>query len=179
MKVIYNPNKNLEARAIRQILGKRETVTAGEICNEPNLNLPDLSEIIMRLAEYELFNSMDWPLSPASEIFPYKPDLIVGKEYDVLFVQSGSYRILSEGGDHRSKPEPYQFHRELFEMSDWTIPNGWKVAWVDGEPILHPSIWDNYLFVECFQGSSEAQDQFVEGLKSHFPETYKRWLASQ
>jgi hypothetical protein len=179
MKAKYNPNKNLEARSIRQLIGTREFVTAREICDEFDLILPDLSEIMLRLEEYQLITTGDWPLSPASEIFPYKHDLIAGKEYDVLLVESGSYTILSEGADPRPEPGPYQFHRELFELSNRTIPNGWVIEWFDGELILHPSIWKRFFFSDYHEGSQRAREQFVEGLKSHFPETYQRWLTYQ
>ncbi len=177
MKVKYNPDRNLEARLIRQLIGTREFVTAREICDELDVLLPGLTEIMVRQDQW--ITALDWPLNPASEIVACKHDLIAGKEYEVLLVESGSYRILSEGAYPQSKPEPYLFHHELFELLDCAIPNGWAVTWYGGELVMHPSVWDDHFFVDLFEGVPKAQDQFTEGLKLQFPETYQRWLTYQ
>jgi hypothetical protein len=178
MKVRYNPDKNLEARLIRQLINKQEDITAEEICNQLNLILSDLSEIILRLEDFQLIEFLDcWPLKSGSKILLHEHDLVAGKDYDVLLIAFGSYRILSEGSGPESKPEPYQFHRELFEVSDCNIPNGWVAEWFDGELSIHPPGWDNSLFADYFDGKAKAKKRFLSELKIYFPETYQRWKA--
>ncbi len=177
MKVKYDPNKNLEARMIRQLFDGRDEVKVGEICKRLSLNISDFSEVLMRLEEFQLATNVDYPLTVDSRILLCKHDLIIGKVYDVLLVAFGSYRILSEGSvDHGNKPEPYQYHRELFVVTDSRIPNNWVGEWVDGELSIHPPGWNNTIISDFFENQADARKRFIEGLAQYFPGTYQKWM---
>jgi hypothetical protein len=176
MRVKYNPKKNLESRMLRQLFKDRKEVIAGEICSQLSLELSDLSEILCRLSEFLLIDSLGWPINENSRIILMEHDLVLGKEYDVLLVAYGSYRILSEGSNEGSEPEPYQFHRELFVVTNQRIPNSWVAEWVEGELSIHPPGWDNSFFCDFFEEKPNAKKKFFEELALYFPETYKRWL---
>ncbi|MCH7315480.1 hypothetical protein [Acinetobacter sp. ANC 3882] len=83
--------------------------------------------------------------------------LIVGKEYRVLEISDSTFRLLNEC------KEPILFDKNLFEITDPTIPKSWiKQEYEDGEYSITPPefLTHRYFFEEYFDGNSDVIQQF-------------------
>ena len=87
--------------------------------------------------------------------------IITGKEYIVLGIEAGSYRIINEIG------EPCLYGPEGFEVTDESKPSFWVCeVGKDDEKYCYPKEWNGIGFFEdYFNGVVEAKSTFNRVLK--------------
>ncbi|MBH2029183.1 MAG: hypothetical protein I8H74_01675 [Moraxellaceae bacterium] len=92
-----------------------------------------------------------------------KHALTIGKEYIVFEISDSTFRLLNEEG------EPVLFDKDLFEITDPTIPKNWiKQEYEEGEYYITPSelLTHSYFFEQYFDGNPEIIRQFDNYIES-------------
>lgn len=101
--------------------------------------------------------------------------LTLGKEYEVLGIESDDYRILNDPETQPYGNDPVLFEPELFEVIDSAIPGFWIcTTGTDGEQYCYPPGWNEVGFFEDYhKGVDAVRRQFWEDLQRSYPETWQ------
>jgi hypothetical protein len=100
--------------------------------------------------------------------------LTVGREYEVLGIEAGWYRLLDDPGK-TPHGDPVLFEPECFDVTDPTIPSFWDCSiGPDHEQYCYPEEWNGAGFFEDYHGRIDAvRKRFWEDLRRYYPETWQ------
>ena len=105
-----------------------------------------------------------------------KLSLTIGRIYEVLGIEANDYRILTDEDQKPYGNDPVLYEPECFEVVDPLEPDFWQCEYgEDGERYCYPKEWALIGFFEDYHdGVPETQEEFWNGLKKYYPETWNQ-----
>lgn len=91
--------------------------------------------------------------------------LSIGKEYEVIGIESDNYRIISE-----TDQQPYLYPPDCFEIIEENKPSFWETEFgEDGEEYSYPPGWNQVGFFEdFFEEVRNVKEQFWKDYNKHY-----------
>ncbi len=100
--------------------------------------------------------------------------LTLGRTYEVLGIEAGSYRILSDADAMPRGNEPGLYASTCFRVVEPNEPDFWECAYGEaGERYCYPPEWNEPGFFEAYhRGVAEVRERFWNTLQGYYPETW-------
>jgi hypothetical protein len=93
--------------------------------------------------------------------------------YEVLGIECGHYRILSDSDEPHAANEPFLYEPEIFRVVDAAEPDFWVTEFVDGQQYSYPAVWFKGCFFEDYHDRvQEVRERFRLDLQRLYPTTW-------
>jgi hypothetical protein len=102
-----------------------------------------------------------------------KLHIIPGQEYEVLSVEGGYYRVLTDPESQPYGNDPVLYEASCFSVKDHEQPTFWVSETREGESYQGPFVWSRYFFEDFHDGNEKARKQFEWQLKKYYPKTWQ------
>ncbi|WP_125931918.1 hypothetical protein [Thiosocius teredinicola] len=104
--------------------------------------------------------------------------LTLGKEYEVLAIEAGFYRVLTDPELIPYGNDPVLYEASCFNVNDGEEPSFWVTETHEGETYRGPFVWLRYFFEELHDGNAKAREEFKCQLKKYYPRTWRERYGS-
>ncbi|MES9994471.1 MAG: hypothetical protein ABW098_21175 [Candidatus Thiodiazotropha sp.] len=101
-----------------------------------------------------------------------------GKEYEVLAIEAGYYRVLTDPESDPYGNDPVLYESSCFKVHDYKEPSFWVTEIHDGELYRGPFAWLRYFFEDFHDGNQKAREEFQWQLKKYYPRTWQERYSS-
>ena len=99
--------------------------------------------------------------------------LVPGREYEVLGIECGHFRILTDSDDPQCADDPVLYEPGIFRVIDATEPEFWITEFIEGERYSYPAEWTKGCFFEAYHDRvKEVRDRFWLDLKRLYPASW-------